>query len=116
MRATPAAVEAVVRLVRTTGQVMFVQSAGCCDGSAPMCFLDGEFRVGTADVRVGEVAGCPYWVNRRLLDTWPHAEIVLDVEPGYADGLSLEAGDGLHFVSRIRTVLDPGVEVDAPGT
>ena len=103
LRATPAALEAVEGLVRSRGALMFVLSAGCCDGSAPMCFLDGEFRVGTNDVLVGDVAGCPFFVNRRDLDAWPHTEIVLDVEPGYADGLSLDAGEGRHFVSRTRS-------------
>lgn len=99
VRATDAAVEAVRRLVRIHGELLFVLSAGCCDGSAPMCFAAGDFMVGDADVRVGEVAGCPVYVERRQLDAWPHAEIVLDVEPRYTDGFSLTAGEGQHFVS-----------------
>ncbi|HEY3013689.1 MAG TPA: DUF779 domain-containing protein [Nocardioides sp.] len=100
VRATDPAREAVRRLARTHGKVMFVQSGGCCDGSAPMCFADGEFLVGSGDVLVGDVEGSPVYVGRRELAAWEHRELVIDVEPGYADGLSLEAGDGLHFVSR----------------
>jgi uncharacterized protein (DUF779 family) len=99
VRATDAAVEAVRRLVRLHGELIFVISAGCCDGSAPMCFPAGDFLVGTYDIEVGTVAGCPLYVERRQLDAWPHAEIVLDVEPGYADGFSLAAGEGQHFVA-----------------
>jgi uncharacterized protein (DUF779 family) len=100
VRATDAARAAVRRLARTHGGVMFVQSAGCCDGSAPMCFPEGDFRVGASDVCVGDVEGCPVYVSRRELEAWEHRDLVLDVEPGYADGLSLAAGEGLHFVSR----------------
>ena len=28
------------------GELMFHQSGGCCDGSAPMCFEKGEFLIG----------------------------------------------------------------------
>jgi uncharacterized protein (DUF779 family) len=56
--------------------------------------------IGSGDVLVGTVGGCPVYVDRRQLEAWPHADLVLDVEPGYADGLSLAAGEGLHFVGR----------------
>ncbi len=79
---------------------MFVQAGGCCDGSAPMCFELGEFLTGDQDHLVGEVGGCPVYVDQRQLEAWPHTDLVLDVEPGYADGLSLAAGPDLHFVTR----------------
>lgn len=101
LRATDAATKAVRELVRGKGPVMFVLSAGCCDGSAPMCFLEGEFLVGSRDVLVGRVEGAPFYVDQRQLDAWPHDEIVLDTEPGYADGLSLAAGEGRHFVALV---------------
>jgi uncharacterized protein (DUF779 family) len=107
VRASDAAVEAVHRLVRTHGELLFVLSAGCCDGSAPMCFPTGDFLVGGGDVLVGRVAGCPVYVDRRQLDAWPHADIALDVEPGYADGFSLAAGEGLHFVGRVSSCPSP---------
>jgi uncharacterized protein (DUF779 family) len=98
--ATTAAERAVADLVADRGPLMFVQSGGCCDGSAPMCFDFGEFLTGAQDILVGEVNGCPVYVDQRQLDAWPHTDLVLDVEPGYADGLSLAAGPGLHFVTR----------------
>ena len=102
LRATAAATSAVRRLVADKGPVMFVLSAGCCDGSSPMCFLDGEFLVGSRDVLVGRIEGSPFYVDERQLDAWPHGEIVLDAEPGYADGFSLAAGEGQHFVAHVR--------------
>jgi uncharacterized protein (DUF779 family) len=102
VRATDAARQAVRDLVVANGRVMFLQSAGCCDGSAPMCFPDGEFLTGAGDILVGDIEGCPIYVEQRQLAAWPHRDLIVDVEPGYADGLSLDAGDGLHFVTRYQ--------------
>ena len=52
---TPAAEELLVRLTAIHGPLMFHQSGGCCDGSAPMCFPDGEFRTGASDVLLEEL-------------------------------------------------------------
>jgi uncharacterized protein (DUF779 family) len=100
IRATHAAADAVRQLAIEHGRVMFVQSAGCCDGSAPMCFPDGDFLIGAGDIRIGDLDGNPVYVDQRLLAAWPHHDLVLDVQPGYADGFSLAAGEGLHFISR----------------
>jgi uncharacterized protein (DUF779 family) len=107
LRATPAAVQALRRVWRSHGEVLLILSAGCCGGSAPMCFPRGEFRLGAHDVLVGEVEGCPVYVEQRQLDAWPHAEILLDVEEGAAEGLSLPAGDGLHFVCWMSSAAIP---------
>ena len=100
VRATPDARAAIRELLRTAGPLLIVQSAGCCDGSAPMVLRRGEFPLADTDIEVGDVEGVPVYVSARELDAWAHGDIDLDVEPGYADGLSLSPGDGLHFVSR----------------
>lgn len=100
VRATDAATKAVAALARQRGPLLLVQSAGCCDGSAPMCVPFADFPLGTGDIRLGDVAGVPVYINHRELAAWQHHDLVLDVEPGYADGLSLSPGEGLHFVSR----------------
>ena len=100
VRATPRACQALVDLVRTVGPVVVVQSAGCCDGSAPMVLPAADFPLGTDDILVGEPAGVPVYISARELDAWPHGDVELDVEPGYADGFSLAPADGLHFVTR----------------
>jgi len=80
--------------------VMFVQSAGCCDGSDPMCFPGGEFALGDGDMLIGVVEGCTFHMNADQYEALGRPVLVLDVEPGTPGGFSLAAGDGLHFVTR----------------
>ena len=100
--ATPAALEAIGRLVADRGPVMFFQSGGCCDGSLPMCFEDGEFLVGAHDVLLGAVGGMPFYIDHRQYEVWKHTQLILDVGEGEPEGFSLAAGEGRHFVTRSR--------------
>ena len=78
---------------------MFVQSGGCCAGSTPMCFPDGEFIVGDGDVLLGDIDGCPFYIDARLDQAWGAGPFVLDVAVGPPEGFSLGAGENLHFVT-----------------
>lgn len=99
--ATLAARSAIARLRAALGTpVMFVQSGGCCAGSTPMCYPEGEFLVGPGDVLLGDVDGCPFYIDTRLDQAWRHSTFVLDIAPGEPEGFSLGAGDGQHFVTR----------------
>ncbi|MCD2263799.1 DUF779 domain-containing protein [Dietzia aurantiaca] len=125
---TEPAAQLIRELVERHGPVMFHQSGGCCDGSAPMCYPDGEFRVGQRDVLVGEVdlaqgdrdvpAGdddearlnssssstrVRFWISGSQFDTWKHTQLVLDAVPGRGSGFSLENPTGKRFLSRART-------------
>lgn len=84
------------------GPVMFHQSGGCCDGSSPMCYLDGEFIVGDRDVLLGVVLGAPVWISGSQFETWKHTQLTIDVVPGRGGGFSLEAPEGVRFLSRGR--------------
>ena len=95
--ATPAARQAIAELCRQ-GPVMFVQSGGCCGGTAPMCFRLGEFITGDSDLLLGEIDGCPFYIDQRLYRAWAEPALVLDVEPGFAEGFSLAPAAGMHFV------------------
>lgn len=88
------------RLRAVRGPLMFVQSARCCDGSAPMCLPAGEYLTGPFDVLLGRIAGCPFYIDARQYRAWHPELLVLDVEPGVPEGFSLAAGEGLHFVTR----------------
>ncbi|MDQ2749556.1 MAG: DUF779 domain-containing protein, partial [Actinomycetota bacterium] len=99
--ATPAALQAIARLrAARGGRVMFVQSGGCCAGSTPMCYPDGEFLIGDIDVLLGDIDGCPFYIDRRLDEAWHQEQFILDVVPGEPEDFSLAAGDNLHFVTR----------------
>lgn len=111
--ATEPAVELIRELVGRHGPVMFHQSGGCCDGSAPMCYPDGEFRVGQRDVLVGEMAlgdddeaPVRVWISGSQFETWRHTQLVLDAVPGRGSGFSLENPTGKRFLSRARTFTD----------
>lgn len=99
--ATAAARQAVTRLRADRGApVMFVQSGGCCAGSTPMCYPAGEFLVGDVDRLLGEIDGCPFYIDRRLDQAWGEQQFLLDVADGEPEGFSLAAGPGQHFVVR----------------
>ncbi len=109
---TPAADEWIARLKSAHGPLMFHQSGGCCDGSAPMCFVEGEFRVGGQDVLLGHVAGdVLVWIGAAQFEYWRHTQITIDVVPGRGAGMSLEAPEGVRFVVRSRVFSDD--ETDA---
>jgi uncharacterized protein (DUF779 family) len=88
------------------GELMFHQSGGCCDGSSPMCYPNGEFRVGSRDVLMGEIAGCPFYMGKDQFEYWRHTQLIIDVVPGRGGGFSIEAPRGLRFLTRSRVFSD----------
>jgi uncharacterized protein len=99
---TPAA-EAVLQKLRAMhGELLFHQSGGCCDGSAPMCYPRGEFRIGERDVFLGEIAGVPFYIGAQQFEYWAHTHLTVDVVPGRGSGFSLEAPEGVRFLTRSR--------------
>ena len=102
MVATEAALALIRTLVAKHGPLMFHQSGGCCDGSAPMCYPKGEFKVGASDVELGELEGCPVYIGGAQYERWRHTQLILDVVPGRGSGFSLEAPEGVRFLTRSR--------------
>ncbi|MFD0254002.1 DUF779 domain-containing protein [Streptomyces sp. NPDC127113] len=109
---TPEAAVLLRRLRETHGPLMFHQSGGCCDGSAPMCYPAGEFRTGGSDVLLGELVvdgvGEPveFWMSRSQYEAWSHTRLTVDVVEGRGSGFSLEAPEGVRFLIRSRVVDD----------
>lgn len=99
---TAAAAALLSRMQERHGPVMFHQSGGCCDGSSPMCYPDGEFIVGDRDVLLGVLLGAPVWISGPQFETWKHTQLTIDVVPGRGGGFSLEAPEGVRFLSRGR--------------
>jgi uncharacterized protein (DUF779 family) len=107
---TEAAAQLLRRLQDRHGALMFHQSGGCCDGSSPMCYPDGEFIVGDRDILlaildVGE-DGVPVWISGPQFEAWKHTQLVIDVVPGRGGGFSIEAPEGMRFLSRGRAFTD----------
>jgi uncharacterized protein len=99
---TEKANELIKRLWRVHGPLMFHQSGGCCDGSQPMCFMDGEFRTGSSDVCLGVVYGCRFYMSKDQFEYWKHTQLILDVTPGRGSSFSLEIPLGVRFLTRGR--------------
>lgn len=104
--ATPAALELIAQLRKRHGPLMFHQSGGCCDGSAPMCYPAGELLVGQADVCLGEIGGAPFYMTRAQFEYWQHTRLVIDVVPGAGGMFSLEGPTGKRFLTRSELFSD----------
>ena len=95
---------------------MFHQSGGCCDGSSPMCYPKGDFRVGPQDVYLGDIGGSPFYIGAAQFEYWRHTQLIIDVVPGRGGGFSLEAPEGVRFLTRGRVFTDKEAsELDAAG-
>jgi uncharacterized protein (DUF779 family) len=103
--ATPAARGAIA-------PVMFVQSGGCCAGSTPMCFPEGELIIGDVDLLLGDIDGCPFYIDKRLDEAWNQDEFLLDVAQGEPEDFSLAAGEDLHFVTLSPACAAPAAPVE----
>ncbi|MFE9642748.1 DUF779 domain-containing protein [Streptomyces sp. NPDC006365] len=107
---TPAAGELLRRLRAVHGPLMFHQSGGCCDGSAPMCYPEGEFRTGDSDVLLASLTvegmdePVSFWMSKSQYDVWSHTRLIVDVVEGRGSGFSLEAPEGVRFLIRSRLV------------
>ncbi|RCK53625.1 hypothetical protein TH25_03665 [Thalassospira profundimaris] len=104
------ATDAALNLIRTLkdihGPVMFHQSGGCCDGSAPMCFAQGDFKTGAQDVLLGEIEGSPFYIGKAQYEYWRHTQLIIDVVDGRGGMFSLEGPEGKRFLTRSRVFTD----------
>lgn len=100
--ATPAALALLADIQAEHGPVIFHQSGGCCDGSSPMCYPAGDFRIGDSDTLLGTVGGAPVYIGRAQGEAWAHTQLILDVVPGRGGMFSLDNGRELRFLTRGR--------------
>ncbi|QQS02853.1 MAG: DUF779 domain-containing protein [Austwickia sp.] len=108
---TPAAADLLRTVVAKHGPVMFHQSGGCCDGSAPMCYPVGDFLTGDADVLLGALdvpglAPIEVWIGRLQYAAWKHTRLTIDAVPGRGAGFSVEGPEGMRFLTRSRLFTD----------
>lgn len=117
---TDAAAGMLRKLAEQHGPLMFHQSGGCCDGSSPMCYPAGEFRTGSSDVQLGELAidgieqPVEVWMSKSQFEYWRHTHLTIDVVRGRGSGFSLEAPEGVRFLIRSRLLTNEELaELDA---
>jgi uncharacterized protein len=100
--ATEAALQLIEKLKAKYGPLMFHQSGGCCDGSSPMCYPQGDLIIGDSDVLLGEIGGCPFYISAAQYEYWKHTQLIIDVVPGRGGMFSLEGPEGVRFLTRSR--------------
>lgn len=100
--ATDEALGLINALIETHGPLMFHQSGGCCDGSSPMCYPRGEFRVGESDVLLGEIGETPFYMAKDQYEYWKHTQLIIDAVDGRGGMFSLEGPEGKRFLTRSR--------------
>ena len=109
---TPAAATLLAQLTEMHGPLMFHQSGGCCDGSSPMCYPDGDFKIGGQDVHLGDLAveglekPISFYMSSSQFQYWKHTHLTVDVVKGRGSGFSVEAPEGVRFMIRSRLFTD----------
>ena len=108
---TGEAADLLRRLTEAHGPVMFHQSGGCCDGSTPMCYPQGDFITGDSDILIGDLEigadrAVPVWMSKAQFAYWQHTHLTIDAVPGRGAGFSLEAPYGVRFMIRSRILTD----------
>ena len=97
---------AIVRKLKNEhGELIFHQSGGCCDGSAPMIFEKEDMYLDDSDILLGQLEGVNYYMNEDQFEYWKHTHLTVDVTEGRGSSFSLEIPLGLRFIihSRILT-------------
>ena len=87
-------------------ELMFHQSGGCCDGSAPMCFEVGDFMVGSRDVKMGEIHGCEFFMSPEQFEYMKGTHLTIDVVKGRGSSFSIEIPLGVRFIAISRLYTD----------
>lgn len=111
---TPEAIALIHQLKEKYGELMFHQSGGCCDGSQPMCFEKGDFRLGQSDVCLGEIEGCEFWMNKDQFEYWKFTHLTIHLTKGMGSSFSLEIPLGFRFLTQSRMFTEAELKDLAP--
>ena len=105
VEATQEALDLIEDIKKDYGEVLFHQSGGCCDGSAPMCFQKGDFLIADHDVQMGEIGGVPFYIGGLQFEAWKHTRLIIDVVDGQGGMFSLDNGTGRRFLTKSEICL-----------
>ena len=104
--ATDASLALIEQLKNEHGDMLFHQSGGCCDGSAPNCFLPNEIMIGAQDIKLGVIGGVPFYISKSQSEYSKHTQLIIDVIEGQGGNFSLESATGKGFLTRSRLFTD----------
>ena len=104
--ATEEAIQLLESLKEIHGSIMFYQSGGCCDGSAPMCYKEGDFKTGDSDIYLGSIGGSPFYIHKSQYEYWKHTQLIIDAIEGRGAAFSLDSVEDRHFITRSRVFSD----------
>ncbi|MEC3884464.1 DUF779 domain-containing protein [Halobacillus sp. HZG1] len=110
VEATDAALDLIEMLKEKHGPLLFHQSGGCCDGSSPMCYEEGDLMIGSQDVLLGKIGETPFYINKKQYDYWKHTQLIIDVVDGRGGMFSLEGVEGKRFLTRSRAFTEEEYE------
>ena len=103
---TAKAIAILKQLKEKHGDLIFHQSGGCCDGSAPMVFEEGDMYLDDSDILLGQLEGVNYYMNQDQFEYWKHTHLTIDITAGRGSSFSLEIPLGIRFIIRSRLLTD----------
>lgn len=107
---TKKANEVLEQLKAKHGDLIFHQSGGCCDGSAPMLFEKADMYLDESDTKLGELNNVPFYMNKDQFEYWKHTHLTVDVTEGRGSSFSLEIPLGLRFIIKSRLLTEGELE------
>ena len=109
LTATFEALTVIEMLKNEYGELVFNQSGGCCDGTAPMCYEKKDFLVPSRNIKMGDVGGCEFFIDKDQFEYFRYSQIILDVKEekaAFGNSFSLEIDEGYQFITRSRIFSD----------
>ena len=103
---TDKALEVLNQLREKHGELIFHQSGGCCDGSAPMIFEEGDMYLDDSDILLGQLDGVNYYMNQDQFEYWKHTHLTVDITEGRGSSFSLEIPLGVRFIIHSRLLTE----------
>jgi len=103
---TEKAAQILEQLKAKHGPLIFHQSGGCCDGSAPMLLEKDDFYLDDSDILLGTLQGINFYMNQDQFEYWKHTHLTVDITEGRGASFSLEIPLGLRFLIHSRLLTD----------
>ncbi|EON73928.1 DUF779 domain-containing protein [Lysinibacillus sp. NPDC048646] len=100
--ATKEALKLIELIKSRHGAIMFYQSGGCCEGSVPMCYVEGDFKLGDNDIYLGTIGDVPFYIHRAQYEYFKHTQLIIDAMVGRGASFSLDSVEEMHFITKSK--------------